>query len=221
MTLLDAPEFDVVRDRRNRVILSGFAGLAFVLLVAWWLVAGRPVDWPWYWNAHLVGRSTVNHFFNAVEKNDLQTAYGIWINDREWQRHESDLALYPYDRFLADRGYAGKRDSLDRSLTAMLTTEYGKSVHDKDWQRHQDRLHEYPFTRFQKDWGPSSSSNDYGTISSHRIAAARMNGNVLQAGIFVNGRKSKAINLDYDPSDHMLSFSPDFIQFLEGPGGIS
>jgi len=51
MTLLDAPKFDEVRDRRNRLIFSGSAGLVFVLLVTWWLVAGRPVDWPWNWNA--------------------------------------------------------------------------------------------------------------------------------------------------------------------------
>jgi len=47
-----------------------------------------------------------------------------------------------------------------------------------------------------------------------------MHGNVLMIGIFVNDRKSKAINLDYDPHDGTLTFSPDNVQFLEGPGGI-
>jgi len=48
-----------------------------------------------------------------------------------------------------------------------------------------------------------------------------MIGNMLQTGTFVNERKSKAINLDYDPNDHTLTFSPEDVQFLEGPGGIS
>ncbi|HUD74048.1 MAG TPA: hypothetical protein VMQ76_03175, partial [Terracidiphilus sp.] len=66
MTLLDAPVYDEVRDRRRRVIALSTAGFLFVLLVGWWLVAGRPVDWPWQWNNHLRGRTTLNHFLTAV-----------------------------------------------------------------------------------------------------------------------------------------------------------
>ena len=78
----------------------------------------------------------------------------------------------------------------------------------------------YPFDRFEKDWSATSPDNDYGQIHSHRIAATRMIGNVLQTGTFVNGRKSKAINLDYDPKDHTLNFSPEDVQFSRGPGGF-
>jgi hypothetical protein len=171
MTLLDAPKFDEVRERRKRLIFSGSAGLVFVLIVSWWLVAGRPVDFPWNWNASLFGRFTINHFFQAVEKNDLQTAYGVWIHDKDWQQHPAHHGTYQFDRF-------------------------------------------------QKDWSPNSPDNEYGAIHSHRIAAARMNGNVLLVGIFVNDRKTNAINLDYDPKDHTLNFSPEDVRFLEGPGGI-
>ena len=151
MTLLDAPPYDEVGARRRRVILYYAAGLLFVLFVSWWLAAGRPVDWPWHWNNHLLGRM----------------------------------------------------------------------IHDKNWQQHPDKHAGYTFDRFQKDWSATSPDNDYGQIRSHRIAAARMVGNVLQTGTFINGRKSKAINLDYDPKDHSLGFSPEDVQFLEGPGGIS
>jgi hypothetical protein len=172
MTLLDAPAFDEVRDRRRRVVLFGAAGLLFVLFVGWWLAAGLPVDFPWNWNTHLRGRMTVNAFFTALEKNDLATAYGIWTHDKDWRKHPEQHAVYAFDRF-------------------------------------------------EKDWSATSPDNDYGAIRSHRIAATRMIGNVLQTGTFVNGRKSKAINLDYDPKSQTLNFSPEDVQFLEGPGGIS
>jgi len=103
-----------------------------------------------------------------------------------------------------------------------LAAAYGIWTHDKNWQQHPQRhASGYTFDRFQKDWSPESPDNEYGAIHSHRIAAAIMHGNVLQVGIFVNERKSKAINLDYDPKDHTLNFSPEDVQFLEGPGGIS
>jgi hypothetical protein len=172
MTLLDAPEFDYARDRRRRTTLISAGAALFVFVIGFWLAAGHPIDYPWYWNNHLRGRIAVNAFFKAVEKNDLPVAYGIWTHDENWQQHTERHAAYSFDRFL-------------------------------------------------KDWSPQSPDNDYGTIHSHRIAAAVMHGNVLQVGIFVNERKSKAINLDYDPSDHSLNFSPEDVQFLEGPGGIS
>jgi hypothetical protein len=172
MTLLDAPVFDEARDRRRVVILYSAGGLLLTLFVGWWLVAGRPVDWPWNWYTHMRGRMAVNAFFTAVEKNDLPAAYGIWVHDKNWRQHPAQHAVYPFDRF-------------------------------------------------EQDWSATSPENDYGPIRSHRIAASRIVGNVLQTGTFVNGRKSKAINLDYDPGDHTLSFSPEDVQFLEGPGGIS
>ena len=96
MTLLDAPKFDEVRYRRNRMILFGAVGLFFVLWTSWWLVSGRPVDWPWNWNAHLLGRMAVNNFLGAVEQNDLPKAYGIWLHDKDWQQHRRSLVPIPF-----------------------------------------------------------------------------------------------------------------------------
>jgi hypothetical protein len=168
MTLMDAPKFDEARDRRRRLIFSISAGTLGVLLVVWWLVAGRPVDWPWNWDAHLFGRSTVNRFFSAIEKNDLPAAYGIWTHDAQWQQHPGQHGVYPFDRFEAD-------------------------------------------------WSPRSPDNEYGTIQSHKVAAARMYGNVLLVAVLVNGRKSDALNLDYDPKTSTLNFSPPGVQLYLGP----
>ena len=79
MTLLDAPKFDEAREKRRMVYISSTVTCLLVLFVVWWFVAGRPVDWPWNWNNYLFGRAAVNNFLTAVEKNDLQSAYGSFI----------------------------------------------------------------------------------------------------------------------------------------------
>ena len=168
MTLLDAPKFDEVKERRNRTLLFGAVGLFFVLWTGWWLVAGRPVDWPWNWNAHLFGRMAVNNFLDAVEQNDLPKAYGIW-------------------------------------------------QHDKDWQQHPAQFAAYPFARFQQDWSRTSPDNEYGVIQTHKIAAARVYGNVLLVAVLINGRKSGALNLTYDPKTRTLDYSPPGEELYLGP----
>jgi len=168
MTLLDAPKYDAAREQRRRVFLFSSAGFLVVLLIAWCLVAGRPIDWPWNWNNYLFGRSAVNSFLTDVEKNDLAGAYGIW-------------------------------------------------VHDKDWQQHQEKHAVYPFSRFQGDWSATSPDNEYGAIQNHQIALAGRYGNGVLIAAFINGRKSKALNLDYDPKTHTLDFAPPGVELYLGP----
>lgn len=168
MTLMDAPRFDEARDRRFRLILSSLVTALGVLFITWWLIAGRPVDWPWNWDTYIFGRSAINRFLTAVEKNDLAGAYGIWM-------------------------------------------------HDQNWQQHPDQYHAYPFNRFQDDWSSTSPDNDYGAIQSHKIALARVYGNVLLAAVLINGRKTDALNLDYDPKTKALNFSPPGVALYLGP----
>lgn len=167
MSLLDAPDYDPSRDILIRKIVTLTAGFLVLLLVTFWAAAGRPVDWPWHWNAHLRGRMAINDFFKDVEKNDMPAAYAVW-------------------------------------------------VHDKNWQQHADKF-DYPYDRFYKDWRPGSPDNEYGVISSHRIVAARMYGNVLLTATLLNGRKSKPVSLEYSPDDHMLNFAPEDVQLYIGP----
>jgi len=166
MTLLDAPAYNEARERRNRlVVISAVSGFcAFV--IAFWIVAGWPVDWPWNWWTHMKGRSDVNSFFKDIEKNDLAAAYGIWVHDANWQQHSGNFGNYTFDRF-------------------------------------------------QEDWSSTSSQNEYGAIKSHDIVAARMAGNVLLMGIRLNGSKSKALFLNYDPKSHVLGYSP--VELYLGP----
>jgi hypothetical protein len=96
-----------------------------------------------------------------------------------------------------------------------LAQAYGIWNHDKNWQQHPDKYSEYTFARFQQDWGADSSENDYGAIKSHEIRAARMYGNVLVVAALINGRKSKALFLDYDTGTKQLGFSP--VELYLGP----
>lgn len=163
MTLLDAPKFDEARYRRIRTISYGTLGSILVLVVAFWLAASHPVDWPWYWFHHIQARHTANNFLKAVEQNDLPKAYGIWMNDRDWQQHTGN---YP----------------------------------------------NYPFSRFYDDWSRTSPDNEYGVIQSHQIVVAHQYGNIVLMAILVNGRKSNALNLTFDPKTHTLNFSPPDMQ---------
>lgn len=102
MTLLDAPKFDEARSRRRRMIGWSIFGGLVVLFIAWWFVAGRPIDWPWHWDDHLFGRAAVNRFMDDVEHNDLKAAYGVWIHDKNWEQHPQQHAVYPFARFEDD-----------------------------------------------------------------------------------------------------------------------
>ncbi len=115
----------------------------------------------------------------------------------------------------------GRRLTINRFLTAVekndLPKAYGIWMHDPNWQQHPAQDGAYPFSRFQADWSPTSPDNEYGAIQSHQIVAARMYGNVLLVAVLINGRKSKALNLDYDPKTHTLNFSPPGVELYLGP----
>jgi hypothetical protein len=102
MTLLDAPIFNEARSRKRKQIIYSAAVVVFVLFLGWWFVTGMPIAGPWNWNSYLRGTIATNHFFAAVEKNDIPRAYGVWMNDPDWQKHPATSTFYPYDRFQQD-----------------------------------------------------------------------------------------------------------------------
>jgi hypothetical protein len=133
---------------------------------------------------------------------------GFWLAagmplDWPWTWNDHRLGTIAVDHFLRA---VEKND---------LATAYGIWNHDKNWQQHPQTYSGYPFDRFQKDWGPNSQDNDYGTIKTHEFKAARMYGNVLVVGVFINGRKSKALFLAYDTQNKTLGFSP--VELYLGP----
>ena len=90
------------------------------------------------------------------------------------------------------------RTTCPRPMASGCTTRIGSSTRRSTGA--------YPFARFQQDWSRTSPDNEYGVIQSHKIAAARVYGNVLLVAVLINGRKSGALNLTYDPKTHTLDY---------------
>jgi hypothetical protein len=96
MTLLDAQEYDSEKARKRRKqIISAIAILVIVLALGWWFRY-----WP---DERIVGR-----FFDALQKQDYRTAYGIWMHDPEWAQHPSEHPKYPFNDFYRDWGPGGE-----------------------------------------------------------------------------------------------------------------
>jgi hypothetical protein len=102
MTLMDAPKFDVRREKRNRNLL--IASIAIVVLAAItlgsWAIG---VPWQiWTWPSD----RRVNNFLATVESGDLQKAYALWNNDPHWQQHPDQYKAYDFATFQKDWGPA-------------------------------------------------------------------------------------------------------------------
>jgi len=96
MTLFEAQPYDPARTRKKWLrIIAVF--LAVVLLaVLWWNLR----LWP---EEHVVDR-----FFDTLQQQNLQAAYGIWVHDPDWQQHPDRYSRYPYGDFVKDWGPSGE-----------------------------------------------------------------------------------------------------------------
>lgn len=96
MTLLDAKQYDSekARKRRNRIITAILVVLVLAFL-AWWFRF-----WP--------QERVVGHFFQSLQKQNYNQAYGIWMNDADWQKHPERHSKYPFGDFYRDWGPGGE-----------------------------------------------------------------------------------------------------------------
>ncbi|HET6177035.1 MAG TPA: hypothetical protein VFE61_08900 [Candidatus Sulfotelmatobacter sp.] len=96
MTLLDAKEFDLEKERkRKKRIISAIVVVVILLCLGWWFRY-----WP---EEHIAGR-----FFDSLQKQDYKTAYGIWMHDAQWQQHPEQHGKYPFNEFYRDWGPGGE-----------------------------------------------------------------------------------------------------------------
>jgi hypothetical protein len=96
MTLLDAREYDPAqeRKRRNRTISVAVA-LVLLACLGWWFR---------YWPEERIA----DHFFDALQQQQYETAYGIWMHDPQWREHTARYQKYPYNEFYQDWGPGGE-----------------------------------------------------------------------------------------------------------------
>src|SRR5437588_2027739 len=96
MTLLDAQQYDEARARRRRVRI--IAAIVLVIFFAW--LAYHLRNYP--------ERHAVDKFFTALQKQDYESAYGIWWNDPDWKQHQQKYSNYPFNDFYRDWGPGGE-----------------------------------------------------------------------------------------------------------------
>jgi hypothetical protein len=96
MTLLDAKEYDPTKDRKKRRrIIVGVVVLLIVIGCTWWVR---------YWPDERIA----DNFFAALQAQNYETAYGIWMHDPQWQQHKEKYAKYPFNEFYRDWGPGGE-----------------------------------------------------------------------------------------------------------------
>jgi hypothetical protein len=96
MTLMDAKEYDEAGARRRKVRIVSIVGTLLVL----GFLAYQFRFWP---EQHLVDR-----FFAALQKQDYESAYGLYMADPTWKRHPQQHSMYTYNDFYRDWGPGGE-----------------------------------------------------------------------------------------------------------------
>jgi hypothetical protein len=96
MTLLDAQHYDPVREKRRKIKIVLTVVTVFVLAVFGWMYR----NWP--------EEHAVNRFFAALQKQDYESAYGIYFHDSEWRQHTQKYSQYTYSDFYRDWGPGGE-----------------------------------------------------------------------------------------------------------------
>jgi hypothetical protein len=96
MALMDAEQYDPTSERRRRKVIITILA---VLLIGSWIA---------YHLRDHSERNTTRKFFAALEKQDYETAYGVWFHDPTWRQHLSKYTTYAFNDFYRDWGPGGE-----------------------------------------------------------------------------------------------------------------
>jgi len=95
-TIFEAQPYDEAKARRRRIWISSI--IAAVLIIGFFLW------WFRYWPIE----RKVDRFFDALQAQNYEKAYGIWMNDPDWKQHQDRYARYPFGEFYTDWGPGGE-----------------------------------------------------------------------------------------------------------------
>lgn len=96
MTLMDAKQYDDAGARRRKVRIVSIVGTLLVL----GFVVYQLRFWP--------EQRLVDHFFASLQKQDYETAYGLYMADPGWKQHTQQHSMYSYGEFYRDWGPGGE-----------------------------------------------------------------------------------------------------------------
>ena len=100
MSLLDAQPVDEVREKqrekRRRIVIATVTFVVLLLGFLWWELRFWPEE------------RIVNRFFAAVESQNFEQAYAIWMADPNWKQHPQKYERYTYHDFYRDWGPSGE-----------------------------------------------------------------------------------------------------------------
>jgi len=95
MTIFQAEEYDFRKARRRNIAIAVVIVVILVLGVLAWIYR----NWP--------EERVVEKFMNALQAKDFNAAYGFWVADQDWQKHQQQHAQYSFNDFYRDWGPSG------------------------------------------------------------------------------------------------------------------
>ncbi len=96
MTLFEAQPYDPAHARKKRQLIFAIIGAVIVIGTLWWMFRFWPQE------------HAVDQFFDALQQQSYEKAYGVWMRDPNWKQHAERYARYPYNDFLKDWGPGGE-----------------------------------------------------------------------------------------------------------------
>jgi hypothetical protein len=96
MTLFEAQPYDEARARRRRAIIVVAVAVVIVIAAVLWLNRFYPEE------------HVVNQFFEALQQQSFEKAYGVWMHDPDWKQHPDRYSRYSYNDFIKDWGPGGE-----------------------------------------------------------------------------------------------------------------
>jgi len=95
-TIFTAPEYDARREKKRKLWML----TAFILVVILGLLIYIFRNWP--------QEHEISKFMTALQQQQYEQAYGIWLADKDWKAHPGKYSNYSFNDFYQDWGPSGK-----------------------------------------------------------------------------------------------------------------